>query len=368
MGILFLLPLYNLFRYIRRCIMEKKTKELLYVDEKFYENIKTLIQNSKKRIYQNIENEIVLTYWNIGRMIVEKQGGESRARYGDAIIKELSVKMTNDFGKGYSERNLEQMRKFYTLFQKPHTLRSELSWSHYRLLISLDSQERRNFYIKQTIEECWSTRQLERAIRTFVYERYLESGGKQDVINETIKNEPETNPLDVIKKTYVLEFTGINPDSNFYESELEQALIDHLQEFLLELGKGFSFVARQRRFDIDDKHFYVDLVFYNYKLKCFVLIDLKRGELTHQDLGQMQMYVNYYTRDLMEPGDNPPIGVVLCTKKSDTLVRYTLPLDNKQIFASKYMLYLPNEDELRNEINKQREIFEENHLLINNKK
>lgn len=275
--------------------MEKKTNEFSYVDEKFYESIKTLIQNSKKRIYQNIENEVVFTYWNVGKMIVEKQGGESRARYGDAIIEELSIKMINDFGKGYNERNLQRMRKFYIMFQKPTTLRSELSWSHYRLIISLDDEARRNFYVKEATEEGWSTRQLDRAIRTFAYERYLESGGKHNVIDDTIKKEPDKNPLDVIKKTYVLEFTGINPNSNFYESDLEQALIDHLQEFMLELGKGFSFVARQRRFDIDDKHFYVDLVFYNYKLKCFVLIDLKRGELTHQDLGQMQMYVNFYT-------------------------------------------------------------------------
>jgi len=246
--------------------------------------------------------------------------------------------MTIDFGKGYTERNLEQMRKFYTLFQKPHTLRAELSWSHYRLLISLDDENARNFYIKEAINGNWSVRQLQREIGTFSYQRYIASKGNHDIIDDTAKKEEPINPKDIIKDPYVLEFAGLKADSSFYEKDLESALITHLNEFLLELGNGFAFVARQRRFDMDGRNFYVDLVLYNYKLKCFVLIDLKRGDLTHQDIGQMQMYVNYYTRELMEPGDNPPIGIVLCADKSDTLVRYTLPLDNKQIYTSKYML------------------------------
>lgn len=200
---------------------------------------------------------------------------------------------------------------------------------------------------------------MAREIHTFSYQRYLASRSNHDVIDDTARKEEPYNPLDIIKDPYVLDFTGIKPDSSFFESDLEQALIDHLQEFLLELGSGFAFVARQRRFNMDGINFYVDLVLYNYKLKCFVLIDLKRGDLTHQDIGQMQMYVNYYTRELMEPGDNPPVGIILSTDKSDTLVRYTLPLDNKQIFASKYMLYLPKEDELRNEMNKQMKLLEE---------
>ncbi len=305
---------------------------------------------------------MVLAYWQIGKMIVDKQGGEARAKYGDGLIKELSIKMTKDFGKGFTESNIRYMRAFYILFPNRHTLCAELSWSHYRLLISLDDENARNFYIKEAINGNWSVRQLQREIGTFSYQRYIASKGNHDIIDDTAKKEDLFNPEDIIKDPYVLEFAGLKADSSFYEKDLESALITHLNEFLLELGNGFAFVARQRRFDMDGRNFYVDLVLYNYKLKCFVLIDLKRGDLTHQDIGQMQMYVNYYTRELMEPGDNPPIGIVLCTSKSDTLVRYTLPLDNKQIFASKYMLYLPKEEELKDEMNKQLKLLEEKNL------
>ena len=337
----------------------KELKEYEYLDNNFYEEVKDVLEQARKRIYRNIQNEMVLAYWQIGKMIVDKQGGEARAKYGDGLIKELSAQMTIDFGKGFTERNLEQMRKFYTLFQKPHTLRAELSWSHYRLLISLDDENARDFYIKEAIDGNWSVRQLQREIGTFSYQRYIASKGNHDIIDDTAKKEEPINPEDIIKDPYVLEFAGLKADSSFYEKDLESALITHLNEFLLELGNGFAFVARQRRFDMDGRNFYVDLVLYNYKLKCFVLIDLKRGDLTHQDIGQMQMYVNYYTRELMEPGDNPPIGIVLCTSKSDTLVRYTLPLDNKQIYASKYMLYLPKEEDLQKEINEQMKLLKE---------
>ena len=336
----------------------KDLKEYNYIDESFYRDVKEVLEHARKRIYRNIQNEMVLAYWQIGKMIVEKQGGEARAKYGDGLIKELSIKMTKDFGKGFTESNIRYMRAFYILFPNRHAVRGELSWTHYRLLLSLNDKNAMNFYIKETIEGNWSTRQLEREIGTFSYQRYIASKGNHDVIDDTAKKEDQFNPKDIIKDPYVLEFAGLKADSSFYEKDLESALITHLNEFLLELGNGFAFVARQRRFDMDGRNFYVDLVLYNYKLKCFVLIDLKRGDLTHQDIGQMQMYVNYYTRELMEPGDNPPIGIVLCTSKSDTLVRYTLPLDNKQIFASKYMLYLPKEEELRSEIIKQRELLE----------
>ena len=337
-------------------IMEQ-VKKYEYLDEAFYASIKELLEQARKRICRHINGEMVLTYWQIGKMIVEKQGGEDRAKYGDELITELSYKLTKDFGKGYTITNLKYMRMFYKTFKKSHALRDELSWTHYRLLLGVESEEARNFYINEAIDGNWSTRQLEREINTFSYQRYLASHGNHDVVDDTAKREKSDDPKDVIKDPYVLDFLGLKADSSFYEKDLESALITHLNEFLLELGNGFAFVARQKRFDMDGRNFYVDLVLYNYKLKCFVLIDLKRGDLTHQDIGQMQMYVNYYTRELMEPGDNPPIGIVLCTDKSDTLVRYTLPLDNKQIYASKYMLYLPKEEELQNEINKQRELF-----------
>ena len=330
-----------------------------YIDEEFYKDIKKVLEEARKRVYRNIQSEMVMAYWQIGKMIVEKQGGEARAKYGDGLIKELSAQMTRDFGKGFDVANIRNMRQFYLVFRKRDTLCSELSWSHYRLLMRVEDEAARNFYIKESTDGNWSVRQLEREINTFSYQRYLASHGDHNVIDDTASKEKKDNPLDIIKDPYILEFTGLKADSSFYESDLEQALITHLNDFLLELGNGFAFVARQRRFNMEGRNFYVDLVLYNYKLKCFVLIDLKRGDLTHQDIGQMQMYVNYYTRELMEPGDNPPVGIILSTDKSDTLVRYTLPLDNKQIFASKYMLYLPKEDDLRNEINKQKEFLYE---------
>ena len=337
-------------------------KEYMYLDDKFYKSIKEVLEESRKRIYRNIQSEMVQAYWQIGKMIVEKQGGESRAKYGDGLIKELSIRMTEDFGKGFSLSNIKYMKQFYLMFPKSHAVRGQLSWTHYRLILSLDDEKARDFYINEAIEGNWSTRQLEREIHTFSYQRYIASKGNYDVVDDTAKKEPSFDPKDIIKDPYVLEFAGLKPDSSFYESDLEQALITHLNEFLLELGSGFAFVARQRRFDMDGRNFYVDLVLYNYKLKCFVLIDLKRGDLTHQDIGQMQMYVNYYTRELMEPGDNPPIGIILSADKSDTLVKYTLPIDNKQIYASKYMLYLPKEEELQNEMNKQIRLFNEREM------
>ena len=344
----------------RGSIMKKEqTSNYQYMDINFYQNIRSVLEEARKRVNRNIQSEMVLAYWQIGKMIVEKQGGESRAKYGDELIKELSTQLTNDFGRGFDESSLRRMRQFYTLFPKRATVSHELSWSHYRLLIKVENEHARDFYVKESISANWSVRQLEREINTFSYQRYLASHGNHDVVDDTAKKEKGDDPKDVIKDPYVLDFLGLKPNSGFYESDLESALITHLNEFLLELGNGFAYVARQKRFDMDGRNFYVDLVLYNYKLKCFVLIDLKRGDLTHQDIGQMQMYVNYYTRELMEPGDNPPIGIVLCADKSDTLVRYTLPLDNKQIYASKYMLYLPKEEDLREEINKQRELLEQ---------
>ena len=332
-------------------------KDFKFIDDEFYKDIRKVVEEARKRIYRNTQSEIVLAYWQIGKMIVDKQGGESRAKYGDKLIKELSIQMTLDYGEGFNERELRRMRQFYSAFPIWDTVCPELSWSHYRLLIRVNDTTARDFYKKEAVEGVWSVRQLQREINTFSYQRYLASHGNHDVVDDTAKRELPINPKDIIKDPYVLEFVGLRADTSFYEKDLESALITHLNEFLLELGNGFAYVARQKRFDMDGRNFYVDLVLYNYKLKCFVLIDLKRGDLTHQDIGQMQMYVNYYTRELMEPGDNPPIGIVLCADKSDTLVKYTLPLDDKQIYASKYMLYLPKEEELQNEMNKQLELL-----------
>ncbi len=261
--------------------------------------------------------------------------------------------MTKDFGKGFTVTNLKYMRQFYLTFPNGHALRGELSWTHYRSLMRVENEKARNFYLEEAIKCVWSTRQLDRQVNSFFYERLLSSKNKEEVSQTIINLEKGATPGDIIRDPYVLEFLGLVPNTDFYESDLEQALITHLQKFLLELGRGFSFVARQQRFSFDGRHFRIDLVFYNYILKCFVLIDLKIGDLTHQDLGQMQMYVHYYEREMMNEGDNPPIGIILCADKSDSVVKYTLPQDEKQIFASKYKLYLPSEEELLNELNKE---------------
>ena len=270
--------------------------------------------------------------------------------------------MTQDFGKGFTVANLKNMRQFYLTFPNSYALRSELSWTHYRLLMRVENENAREFYMQEAVKSQWSTRQLERQINSFFYERLLSSKNKEQVAAEIQTLEPAKTPEDIIRDPYVLEFLGLNPNDDFYESDLEQALITHLQKFLLELGRGFSFVARQKRITFDGRHFRIDLVFYNYILKCFVLIDLKVGDLTHQDLGQMQMYVHYYERELMNEGDNPPIGIVLCADKSESVVKYTLPENETQIFASKYKLYLPSEEELLKELNQEFEALEAGNL------
>lgn len=276
--------------------------------------------------------------------------------------------MTKEFGKGFTLTNLKYMRQFYLTFPKSHALSDQLSWTHYRLLMRVENENARNFYLEESIKENWSTRQLERQITTLFYERILSSKNKDKVAQEIYKLEPQRKqPEDVIKDPYVLEFLGLPENMDFLEKNLEQALIDHMQKFLLELGRGFSFVARQKRITFDGRHFYIDLVFYNYILKCFVLIDLKVGDLTHQDLGQMQMYVHYFEDEMMTEGDNPPIGIVLCADKSESVVKYTLPKGEKQIFASKYMVYLPTEEELLSEVKKEYNILKQEKELEDGK-
>lgn len=330
------------------------------MEQEFYEKIKEILLNARVKVYQMANFAMVEAYWNIGKSIIEKQGGEDKAEYGVGLLKELSKQMTRDFGKGFTVANLKNMRQFYLTFSNGYALRSELSWTHYRLLMRVENENARQFYLDESIKSNWSTRQLERQINSFFYERLLSSQHKQVVANEIQQLEPAKEPEDIIRDPYVLEFLGLNPNDDFFESDLEQALITHLQNFLLELGRGFSFVARQKRITFDGRHFRIDLVFYNYILKCFVLIDLKIGDLTHQDLGQMQMYVHYYERELMNEGDNPPIGIVLCADKSESVVKYTLPEDETQIFASKYKLYLPSEEELLQELKKEYEALEGN--------
>ena len=342
---------------------------MLEVQEKIiFQEIKEILQEAKNKVYKVANNAMVEAYWNIGRVIVEKQGGKDKAEYGTALLKNLSKEMTKEFGKGFTLTNLKYMRQFYLIFPKSHALSDQLSWTHYRLLMRVENENARNFYLEESIKENWSTRQLERQITTLFYERILSSKNKNKVAQEIYKLEPQRKqPEDIIKDPYVLEFLGLPENMDFLEKNLEQALIDHLQKFLLELGRGFSFVARQKRITFDGRHFYIDLVFYNYILKCFVLIDLKVGDLTHQDLGQMQMYVHYYEDEMMTEGDNPPIGIVLCADKSESVVKYTLPKGEKQIFASKYMVYLPTEEELLSEVKKEYNILKQEKELEDGK-
>ena len=327
---------------------------MLEIEDSIYKEIKSILEQARNKVYKVANSTMVEAYWNIGRVIVEKQGGSNKAEYGTALIKNLSKKMTKEFGKGFTVANLKNMRQFYLIFQKSYALRSELTWTHYRLLMRVENENARNFYIEECIKSNWSTRQLERQITTLFYERLLSSKDKEKVSKEIFKLEPQIKKAeDIIKDPYVLEFLGLPENTNFLEKNLEQALIDHLQKFLLELGRGFSFVARQKRITFDGRHFYIDLVFYNYLLKCFVLIDLKVGDLTHQDLGQMQMYVHYFEEEMMNEGDNLPIGIVLCADKSDSIVKYTLSKNETQVFASKYKAYLPSEEELLSEIRKE---------------
>ena len=323
------------------------------MENDFYNEIKSILVNARNKVYHTANFAMVEAYWNIGKKIIEEQGGKDTAEYGQGLLEELSKQMTKDFGKGFTVVNLKNMRQFYLIFPNGYALRSELSWTHYRSLMRVENEKARNFYLEEAIKSNWSTRQLDRQINSFFYERLLSSKNKEEVSKEITKLEKNKIPEDIIRDPYVLEFLGLEQNTDFYESDLEQALITHLQKFLLELGRGFSFVARQKRFTFDGRHFRIDLVFYNYILKCFVLIDLKIGDLTHQDLGQMQMYVHYYEREMMNEGDNPPIGIVLCADKSDSIVKYTLPEGEKQIFASKYKLYLPSEEELLKELNRE---------------
>lgn len=316
-----------------------------------YAAVRCSVIHAQQHIYTAVNTAMVQAYWEIGEQIYKACGANDRAEYGKRLLQYLSEQLSAEFGKGFSVPNLRKMRQFYITFPIRSTLSSELSWSHYLHLIRIEDETKRNFYANECIKSAWSVRQLDRQINSFFYERLLSSQDKNTVTEEIQTLEPKPEYEKIIRDPYVLEFLNLEHNPHFYEKELEQAVIEHLQKFLLELGRGFSFVARQKHITFDDRHFYIDLVFYNYILKCFVLIDLKIGDLTHQDLGQMQMYVNYYTREMMNEGDNPPIGIVLCADKSDAVVKYTLAEDNNQIYASKYKLYMPTEEEFKKELN-----------------
>jgi len=342
-----------------------------------HQKAQNLIQFARAQIARSVNYTTVLANWELGRMIVEEeQTGSEKADYGAKLIESLSVSLTGLFGRGFSVPHLKFCRQFYNTFPIGYALRSqfesgqniinqvmenskhpllqilrpELSWTHYRLLLRVDNPVARNFYIKEAIENNWGTRDLNRQINSFYYERLLSSQDEGLIRCEADRNKQGFHPQEIIKDPFILEFAGIEKRENFLESELEQALIDNLKEFLLELGKGFAFVARQKRISTETKDYFIDLVFYNYLLKCFVLIDLKTGELTHQDIGQLDMYVRYFEDQVRQENDNPTLGIILCTHKDETLIKYSILSENSRLFASKYKLYLPSEEELKKEI------------------
>jgi len=326
----------------------------------YYNKINDLILKTKQNVAKNINYEMVELYFEIGSTINELIENYNLEASQNKILKLFSEKLTQEFGQGFSVSNLKKMKKFYLTYEDGSTLWNQLSWSHNRLIMNIDNEAKRTFYLEETIKSNWSVRQLERQINSFYYERLLSTSKehKEEVKNEINLLEKKEKVQDFIKDPYVLEFLDIK-DRRFLEKDLESNLLEHISEFLLELGRGFSFVARQKRIDVDGDNFYIDLVFYNFVLKCFVLIDLKLDKLTHQDIGQMDFYVRYYDNEIKAEDDNPTIGIILCSDKKDTIVKYSVLNDNKNLFASKYQLYLPTEEELAREIQKQKEEFED---------
>jgi len=360
-----------------------------------FEQIRTLVEQARGRTARAVNQTMVETYWHIGRLIVEEeQGGESRAIYGTKLIPELGRRLTQEYGKGFDERNLRNMRQFFLTFPIRHAvsaesadfpekrdavraesqktsnslnsnekspiptanfLRPELSWTHYRLLLRVENPQARDWYMREAAEAGWSSRALERQISSHYYERLLASRDREAVQTEarTISSETALRPADTLKDPYIFEFLGL-PSQTFLEKDLEKALLDNLQQFLLELGRGFSFVGRQYRVSTETMDFFVDLVFYHFRLKCFILIDLKTGNLTHQDIGQMDMYVRLFDDRIRQGNDNPTIGLILCSQKDKTIVHYSVLKGSEQLFASEYRLYLPSEEELKSELDRER--------------
>ena len=328
-----------------------------------YGAIHQVLQSARQTAYKAVNFAMVQAYWQIGRLIVEdEQNGEVRAEYGRKVLEELAKRLTAEFGTGFTVTNLKYMRAFYRAFPIGHALRDELSWTHYRLLLKVENPDARNWYMNEAAAENWSSRQLERQISVLYYDRMLLSADKQSTRRDAEENmalaKPE--PESFIRNPYVLEFLDLKDYPGLHEKDIEEGLISNLQSFLLELGKGFCFVARQKRIRFEEQDFYIDLVFYNCILKCYVLIDLKLGELTYQDIGQMDGYIRLYEEQYRKEDDNPTLGIVLCSKRNEAVVKYSVLHDSKQLFASKYLLFLPSEEELKKEIERERKLLDAN--------
>ncbi|MBP3510440.1 MAG: DUF1016 family protein [Prevotella sp.] len=337
------------------------------VDKELYDNlyadIKQVLASARATAVTAVNTAMVKAYWTVGKLIVDAQGGEYKAAYGENLIDRLAQRLTADLGKGFTRSNLRTMRQFYIMFPKCHSLRGELSWTHYRHLIRVGSDKAREYYAEEAAKGCWSVRELERQIATQHYERLLSSRRDeteiQSLLEANLPAKPDKyDPMALIHDPFILEFLDVKPDSALQESELESAIISHMEQFMLELGRGFAFVGRQRRITIDGQHFYPDLVFYNIPARCYVIIDLKMHRAGYADIGQMQLYVNYYNMDVCTDMDNPTVGIILCSESNDSVVRYTL--GNRSdigVFSSQYKLVMPTEEELKREIELTRENF-----------
>jgi predicted nuclease of restriction endonuclease-like (RecB) superfamily len=332
--------------------MSKKSKEPDMIRKTFVNDVRSIIVSARQVAVRSVDFCRVQMYWNIGRRIFEEeQQGKERADYGTYLIKNLALALEPEYGSGFSSRQLSFCRQFYRLYPIENALRSQLNWTQYRLLIQIADSDKREYYELESVNNGWTARETERQINSMLYERLLLSNDKEAVLAIARKERIPQLPQEIIKDPMVLEFLGLERKAKYYEKDLESAIISHIADFLLEMGNGFAFVARQKRILLEDDEFFVDLVFYNRLLKCFVVIELKTGKLTHQDLGQLQMYVNYYDRCEKLPDENPTIGILLATDKNDTVVKMALPEDNKTILASQYQLYLPSQIQLIEEVN-----------------
>ena len=321
------------------------------LDEQFVSDIRNIIITARTTAIRSVDFERVKMYWKLGeRIFIEEQKGQDRAEYGAYLLQNVALEIEKEFGSGFSVRQLERARQFYRTYPIATALRTQLNWYQYRLLIQISDNDKREYYELETANNNWTGRELERQINSGLYERLLLSNDKKSVLEVARKERQPESPTEIIKDPMVLEFLGLKPDAAYYEKDLERALITNLKAFLLELGNGFSFVARQKRILLEDDEFFADLVFYNRLLRCFVIIELKTHKITHEDIGQLQMYVNYYDRNEKAPDENPTIGILLCADKNDLLVKYTLPENNSTILASKYQLYLPTEKQLAEQL------------------
>ena len=332
------------------------------ISKNYINEIKTILKNARQKAYTAVNSAMVEAYWEIGRRIVEEeQNGKERAEYGKEILQNLSKELTEEFGKGYSYRTLREIRQFYLMFsdfEKWRTVSAKLTWSHFQKVLRVSDEEARIFYLTEAAENMWSVRTLDRNISTLYYNRIVASIDKKTVEDEMKEKIKSLQTEEFIKNPVVLEFLDLPTNMSYTESQLEKALTDDIQKFMMELGKGFAFVERQQHIRTENSDFYIDLVFYNYILKCFVIVELKTEKLTHQDIGQLDMYVRMYDDLKKQENDNPTIGLLLCTDTDSTVIKYSVLNDNKNLFASKYINYLPSEEELINEIERQKTLFE----------